>query len=129
MVRPEWPYAAACKQILSDESEGRSGARKFCRRSSIWPRHWFSGEGRRFNPDASHHALFPELPQRRLVRFLRTGGTVRSDAGSTTTTRMRGDMSGGLCGMWSLSPNRSCRVCVPGLSVISASVWPAPKWR
>jgi hypothetical protein len=24
MVRPEWPYAAACKQILSDESDGRS---------------------------------------------------------------------------------------------------------
>ena len=29
MVRPEWPYAAARKQILSDESEGRSEAGQF----------------------------------------------------------------------------------------------------
>ena len=26
MVRPEWPYAAAREQILSDEGGGRSGA-------------------------------------------------------------------------------------------------------
>jgi hypothetical protein len=24
---------------------------------------------------------------------------------------MRGDMTGGLCGMWSLSPKSSCSVC------------------
>ena len=38
-------------------------------------------------------------------------------------------MTGGVCGMWSLSPMSNCNVCSPGLSVISVSVWPAPKWR
>ena len=28
---------------------------------------------------------------------------------------MRFENSGGLCGMWSLSPNSSCKVCVAGL--------------
>ena len=44
---------------------------------------------------------------------------------STTFTLMRGDTTGGECGMWFLSPNTSCKVCSPGVSDISASVWPA----
>jgi hypothetical protein len=41
----------------------------------------------RVSGDLGSNRRFPELPQRRLVRFLRTGGTVRSAAGSTTTTQ------------------------------------------
>src|SRR5690242_7968629 len=43
------------------------------------------------------------------------------------TDLMGGDMTGGVCGMWSLSPTSSCKVCAPGFRVISVSVCPAPK--
>src|SRR5262249_34696037 len=32
-------------------------------------------------------------------------------------------------GMWSLSPRISCSVCLPGVRLTSASVWPEPKCR
>ena len=50
-------------------------------------------------------------------------------AGATaaTVTWMRGDITGGECGIWFLSPSRSCSVCGPGVSVKSTSVCPAPK--
>ena len=57
---------------------------------------------------------------------LHFGAGLRAE-GSTTRTLMRGDMTGGVCGMWSLSPMSSCKVCAPGFSVISVSVCPAPK--
>ena len=48
---------------------------------------------------------------------------------STTLTVMRSETTGGVCGMWSLSPRSSCSICLPGVRVTCASVWPAPKCR
>ena len=46
MVRPEWPYAAACARNLKDQSGG-SGATGEGRRSSIWPKQKPSGKRRK----------------------------------------------------------------------------------
>ena len=37
------------------------------------------------------------------------------------------DSTGGECGMWFESPNSSCSVCLPGVSVTVVSVCPLPK--
>lgn len=46
-----------------------------------------------------------------------------------TVILIRSDMTGGTCGTWVQSASTSCNVCVPGESVMVASVCPFPKWR
>ena len=63
-----------------------------------------------------------------LTSGLSAGEAVRC-AGSATRTLIFSENSGGLCGIWSLSANRSCSVCSPGVRSMVAWVWPAPKCR
>jgi Protein of unknown function (DUF2950) len=67
--------------------------------------------------------------QARFVAAADPGEPGPTDPQQRTVIVFFSETTGGLCGMWSLSPMMSCSVCVPGDSSTMVSVCPPPKCR
>ena len=90
MVRPEWPYGAACKQILSDESEGRSEAGQLADEARSGQITSSQANAERLS-DAPHHrvGVAGGLEPARLHRLLRRVGDGRIYQQSSGPESMR----------------------------------------